>query len=244
MAASFQVDVDGRFRRACMKLAERHRMTSAQIVTQNALDIAERCFDRTPKADPNRIWSELRTAKAAKNVGGMTVVPYSGPGVAGRTTKAGKFIRYSKPRQLQAIHLIVNAIRGRHGKPGLYGKDMMRYAGKVTRSRRGGAGSLKIAFLPAIRQLMPKAKFKFSWSAKAQGIKRWPHSQAWGTGSPAIPAMSPAAEFTVRRMTKTNQQKVDALLSGIVAMAVEWKRSNVIARAERIQAPEIAEFNR
>lgn len=264
---AFQVDFDGSFRRALRKLAARHKMTSAQIVNQTLLDIAEKSFELTPfpkgvtanpPAPADAIRQDIRAVVSdrqfagQKTAGGTNrLAQTKAEGVAGRVTKAGKFIKHRTARQLIALNLIVNKLRGRSGKKGLQGKDMMRYTASVSRGRTGGAGSLKVAFLPAMRMLMPFAKFKFSWSAKAKGIKRWPGSRGWGGARQATPSVNPAAEFRVQRFPKRtypmrqNQDSViNAILSTAIAKAIAWKRAKVIQKAQQMMAPDIAEFNR
>lgn len=257
MSASIRVDVDGKFKRALIKLGQRHKMTQAQIVNQNLLDIAEKSFEfapypkgvtALPPAPQQAIRNEIRQVVADRKLGATAQTKEQG--IAGRIIKGGKnkgkFQRYRANRQLMAIHLISNYWRGKSGKKGLYGEDMMRYAGSVSKSRTGGAGSLKIAFLPAIRQLMPFAKFKFSWSAKAKGIKRWPGSAGWGSAKPGRPGTKPEAIFTANRTPNKGGRDgyVRGLLVAAVSKAIAWKRAKVIAKAEEMLKPAIAEFNR
>ena len=262
----FDVDFDGSFKRALLKLAAQSKMTSAQIVNQTLLDIAEKSFDLTPLAkgaataqdSREAVRADIRSVIADRQYAGQTtsagtpmLAQTKAEGIAGKTTKAGKFIRHKMARQLIALNLIVNKLRKNSGKKGLYGKDMMRYTASVSRGRTGGSGSVRIAFLPAMRLLMPFAKFKFSWSAKAKGIKRWPGSQGWGKASPAKAGTSPEAEFSVSRfprrtfpMRQNQDPKITAMLKAAISGAIAWKREKVIKKAEQIMQPAIDEFNR
>lgn len=234
MRVKFQIDADGRFRRACDKLAEKYKMTSAQIVNQNALDIAEMCFKNAPISDGTMIRGELR----AEGRGDAEVVPMTSKQWNRRGKKARK--------ELQSIHLIVNKIRGQ-GR-GLYGEDMFRYSGAVVGSRTKAAGSLKIAFLPAIRALMATAKFKFGWARLAKGIARWPNSTGWGGAKPAVKSMNPVSLFTVnyrrKRHRAQSSARVDPILKKVIDRSLAQKRASVIERAEKISKPAFDEFNR
>lgn len=251
--SGIEVDFDGSFKKALKKLSEKHKMTSAQIVNQTLLDIAEKSFELTPypkgvtalpPAPQKAIRDELRALVADVKLGRTAQTKEEG--LAGRVGKKGQFIRKGKLKQLQAINLIANYWRGRKGKKGLYGDAMRRYVGKIVQSRTGGAGSLKIAFLPAMRGLMRFAKFKFSWSAKAKGIKRWPGSAGWGSANPAKPSISPEAIFTINRTPKRTDQdgKVLSIYRHAIDSAISWKRSKVIRQAEEMMRPAVDEFNR
>jgi hypothetical protein len=248
----FQVDFDGSFKRALKKLGERHKMTAQKIVNQALLDIAEKSFEFTQFPKVN-IRDELRQVVADRKFAGLKtaagtnrIAQTKAEGLAGRTTKKGKFIRHKAARQLMAINLIVNAIRGKSGKKGLSGDAMTRYAAKASRSRTGGRGSLKIAFLPAMRALMPFAKFKFSWATKAKGIKRWPGSSGWGSAKPASKGTSPEAMFRFSRNPKKSNQdgKVLGIYNRAIAKAIAWKRAKTIEKAEKMMAGDLSEFNR
>jgi hypothetical protein len=227
------VDFDGSFKRALKKLGERHKMTAQKIVNQALLDIAERSFDVTPMADKEKVRGILY-ARRGKEIGRVRA--------SGKNK--GQFKARTEKRQFLAVHLIVNKIRG--AGRGLYGNAMRRYSGKVLSSRIGAAGSIKIAFLPVMRSLMPFAKFKFSWSLKAKGIKRWPGSIGWGSATPAKKSTSPTAEFKIHRPSKRSNQdaKILSILKGAVAVAIAWKRKKVIEKAEEMMAQDLRDFNR
>ena len=257
----FQVDFDGSFKRALLRLAEKHQVTSAKIVNQTLLDIAERCFETTPLVTGAKD-SILDSRKLIRKGLNKKVIPQEKITLSDRLETAKAFLTNKKFRKLflknrnkprkykgkkpSLVNLIINARLGRQGKKGVSGQAMKTASAKLIGYRTGAVGSLRIVFLPVIRKLMRYAKFKFSWSKKAKGIKRIPGYESWGAIVQAVKSKSPVATFIVNRTSKSSKMNRAAkgILSSVIAKAIKWKRGKVLETAEKLFREDLAAFNR
>lgn len=215
-----------RFELGLRRLREVSRRTSAQIVNQASLDVAGQCWETMPPgingaapAKRRRIKSFL-DAQLAQRV---------------RQTEKGRFIRAGKAaEQLRRKHLIANYWRGKAGKRGLYGQEMVAYSGAMSRKRQIGVGALMAPFLPIIRGLNRVAKFKYPFAKTREAhVAIWPGSAGSGV-SPARNKPSPTAILSIRTGVRTSQEgRVGRLMSHVIQAALNWKAGKLMRQAER-----------
>lgn len=231
-----------KFQLGLRKLREVSRLTSAQIVNQAALDVAVQAFKDTPMANRQKVFQELNQQRS------------TGVKVATIGKRKGKWLyRLAKSRELRARHLISNWWRGKQGKPGLYGSNTKRsrrtgkvgymaaYSGKLQRSRVGGTGFLRSVFMPIIRALNPKAKYKVSFRGLFLGIKRWPNSAGDGVATFATRDRLQAVLSTKVKVHDGQDGKVAAMQRQAMQSALDWKAGKMLRQAEREFQ---AEFNK
>ncbi len=159
--------------------------------------------------------------------------------------RKGIFIRRkARNKELRIKHVIANYWRGKAGKPGLYGKAMLHYSGKMTSKRQRGVGALMAPFLPVIRALNRVAKYKYPFS-KTSGAKVaiWPGSAGSGA-TPAPKGANPVARLLMRFATRKGQEsRVARIVNPVVQAALDWKAGKLLREAERELAGEFKKAN-
>lgn len=225
MSAKLTIDTK-RFQLGIQKLGEIKRRSTAQIVNQAALDVAGRCWETSQPGAAGEAPAKRSKIKAFMDAQLSQKV---------RATKSGKFVKAGKKSsQLQRKHLIANYWRGKAGKPGLYGQAMKAYSGKMSGKRQRGVGALMAPFLPIIRALNPRVKFKYPF-AKTRGAKVaiWPGSAGSGA-TPAVKGDNPFALLSVRSGAREGQEgKVGKMLTTVIQAALDWKGDKMLRQAER-----------
>jgi len=142
---------------------------------------------------------------------------------------------------LQARHLIINAIRGRLGKKGLYGRAMYDAAAKFVRTRLARVGFMKAALVHVMRRFSIYEKFT---QHNAAVIDLQHKAQVFGAGKVSIlpgsriqklfkiarPGAFPAAEFNLGIPVHSSQRAAVAsryqfaLQKAINSEIIEMKR--------------------
>lgn len=134
-------------------LAEYMKLTKkdhAEIMNTKGFFISRAASRNTVRADPAKMEKELGVAGYKVKL--RQVGPDKGMPHFSKKTGKLKWIRqYGAGAPLAA--LIVNARKGRAGKPGLFGTKMKRAVEKVIGKRRRSMGTLKAGWLGAIRGL-------------------------------------------------------------------------------------------
>ena len=224
------------WRRSVPVLAQKYKVTLAQILNQFALDTVGNAFDRIPPGDydTKRLFIKLLLTDQLST----RVRRYAHGKRRGEYHKTG-----ARNKQLQRVHLLANYYRAKYGRPGLYGKNMLRYAGAMKQRRQVGVGSVKSVFLPMIRALNPLVKFKFPF-AKTSKISRWPGSRGYGIAKPAQESWSPKAILQLRYTARFHQEaKLQRMYDQAVDAALAWKKSKMIRDAQRFLDPVNQQFN-
>lgn len=156
----------------------------AAELNQVALDITRDMWNALPPQNvavkrsevSNYLWAEMPEAMQRHRI--IKSGPRKGVSViVGRKKTRGK-----AGRRLYRIHLIVQARRRKEGKKGLYGEEMVRYAGAFAARAVRSVGYFKVVLLPIIRTLNPMVKFKmpFRETAGAGKISIWPGGRGYG----------------------------------------------------------------
>lgn len=120
---------------------------------------------RDPQAKRNEIRRVLTdTAKIVRN------------NLRGRVLKSGKWKAWGRSGQVQARHVILQSLRGKAGKPGLYGDEMRTETGRFTRGRISSVGAMKAMVVRMIRAVMPRFTQFGGTTKKAGGRQIQPNA--------------------------------------------------------------------
>lgn len=175
------------FHRAMDKYRRTTTRDLAEIINQRAFNVAARSFHLTKPVTAPGHAGDVTEQK-------FKVERYLRYQLSTRVKRAtsgkrkGKFIRFVRlNREFQRRHAIINALLGRRGRKGLYGRAMRAYAGKMMGSAIRGVGVLKSVWLPVIRDLWGFVKFRGFAKTTGIGVQRWPGGAGDGKVSIGAP---------------------------------------------------------
>lgn len=234
IAPTFKADLRGLDAEINRKVARTGR-DLATVVNQAAFNVAARSFHATPP----KTWDYGQQMQPAR----MQVRDYLREQLATyikRFTsgkRKGKTFKFkARNKELRRVHLILNARRGREGKPGLYGKAMLRASGAFVQRAQVSVGYLKSVWLPVMRGLWPLVKFRGLWRG-AHRVARWANSAGSGVAQPAKPGSSVTAVLSVTAKVKgTQDAKVAAVMTRAVNEAVTAETAEMARHAAKVMS--------
>lgn len=151
----------GGFHAALTQTIARSKRDIAEVLNMRAAAVLMRTFlllePRDPQAKRNEVRAELNT-----EIGERTRVIQSG-------RNAGMRKRLGRSRQFQAKHRILQWLRAKSGKPGLYGAEMRKEAGRFSRGRVASVGTVKALIVKMLRGVMPGFTQFGAVTAKSKG---------------------------------------------------------------------------
>lgn len=186
-----------------------------------------------------------------------------------RTTKSGKVKRLGRLRQFQVRHKIINALRGKRGRPGLYGQEMRDQSGAFLRGRTSSVGAMKALVVRMLRRVMPaftqfgsvtkksggrqvtgnamliRLAGQYNHAASNVGVSSNVSKRQSATGKTAVPGWKPFAEVSGEYGVKAGQDpKVNARYQAAVQRAFADETREMIdhLRAKVLDNAEAAGF--
>lgn len=213
MTPSFKVDESSlrRFHEAVKAYASTSNRSLKDIINQKLLDVAVTAFQVTrPQTAGTAASLQFQRTKVHEYLWRQMATYVK---LAKRGHAAGRFIRrkgsIKSKKQLYLVNLLVNKIRGRQGRKGLYKTDMAQASGAFARRSQVSVGYLKSVWLPVIRGLLPFANYrKYSWSALATGLSRWKGSKGYETIASPANAKSLYAVVDIRTKVRGPRQQL------------------------------------
>jgi hypothetical protein len=191
-------------------------------VRQRSLNVAGRTFDSIPPASGNSVDEKRTEIKRYLTERLATSVK-----VAKRGKRKGRFMQKGgRLRQLQRVHLIVNARRGKAGKKGRYGRGMMETARFFKNAAENSVGFLKSTLLPIITTLNPLCRFKFPF-LKTKNISRWPNSAGYGKASINTSAQHPGVLMEFGAKVKKNDGKIQSIMDRATNAAISAEANEI-----------------
>lgn len=211
---SFGFDVSD-FQDTLRKYLAVTQKTLPEALNQKMFFILRGASRLTPKTSREIIERELKVTGYAQKV-------YVRGKKKGQINERGKLGRVQTSSPL--IYKIINARRGRAGKPGLFGSEMRSAAAKLLAKRFRSVGTLKAGWLGAIRKLAPLVgdSSRDAESGASSIIKG---------RSKAIPAKSEWSphveiEYLTNSFSKEHRPYIDARIQQALAIAFnDEKRS-------------------
>lgn len=205
----------------------------ATVVNQTAFNVAARAFHATPPRTSDNGQQMQGVRLAVQNYLRQQLSTRIKLGTSGK--RKGKRFRFkARNKELQRVHLILNARRGKAGKPGLYGKAMLRASGGFVKKARAGVGFLKSVWLPVLRGLWGVVKFR-GFAKGTSTVARWANSAGSGTATAAKPGATVAAILSVSAKVKGAQDaRAGAVMTRAVNEAVVAETREMVRHAARV----------
>lgn len=171
---TFKVDTS-EFTRTLREYRKYSKRTLPVIVNTKAMFIARHAILETPKADKAKIERELGEFVSVNG-----------------SKKKQLLLAIGKKHDAPLAALIINARRGREGRPGLYGAKMAAAVRVFVAARIRSISFLKSGWLPAIKTLLPFSDRR-GGPRQEKGVKQI--GQPKGYGKPAREGWNVVAEI-------------------------------------------------
>lgn len=234
---------DSLFRSGIDRFARTKKTDVTTAVNQALLDIAVDSFKQIGPQSDTEAQRRRAAIKRLMDTPISTLIKRAHSG-----KRKGMYMpRVAKRRQLQRKHLIAQYWVAKKSGTGLYGKQMLRYSGKMSQNRQKGVGSVKAVLMPVIRTLNAGAKYRVSFNRLFLGISQWPGSTSYGGRGDAQPARvssSPRALFRLFYYARKGQgEKIQHAYDWAVGNAFYSKRQHFMQQLQKDQDREAAKFN-
>lgn len=208
------------------------RRDLAEIVNQRTLNVAGRAFDHiAPHGDGNDVQAKRQQIKLYLREPLSTRIKLAHSG-----KRKGQIIRKgARNKQLQRVHLIINAWRRFAGKKGLYGAEMMKASGAFKARAQISAGFLKSVWLPILKRLNPIVRYKFPF-AKTSRISIWPGSAGYGRISIAkndVPAPEAIFQIAIALAGRAGKPSQESKVQAMEATALQAALNEEAAELNR-----------
>jgi hypothetical protein len=154
--------------------------------------------------------------------------------------RKGHFIKKgARNKQLQRVHLIVQMRRRKAGLRGLYGKEMMRGAGKFKQRSSVSVGYSKSMYMPIADALNDLVRFKIPSRRLFSKIARWDGSA--GRGQVTLPTPSDRPQLILQIASAQHNTQSDSKLLTIETKALQLAVDLEGREASRWAAERLAE---
>ncbi len=178
-----------------------------EVLNERGAKVTERAFDAVPPFSNSDLESKKKALSDYLRTPISTAIKFAKSG-----KRRGHYIpKKARRKNLMRGHLILQAMRAKAGKKGLYGQAMAQAFGRFTGRKLRSVGYLKSVFIPIIRTFNRVSKWKIpTW--KTERISRWPGSSGYGRADPAKPGWNPIVKFEIQgRVRDEELGKVEAI---------------------------------
>jgi len=201
------------------------RKTTPVILNQRFSNVMRRAFNFTP---PKNVDVERKRVRAYLRQPLATRIKLAKSGKS-----KGFFIKKaSKNKQLQRVHLILNALRGKHGKKGFYGKQMLRASGAFVKVATLSVGFAKTFFMPIIKTMEGVVKFR-GIRIRRGNLKIWNDPKSFSSAAPAKETPNPIVRFVVGSIVRKSDAKLHQTINRSIKVGIQAELNDLIAHLDR-----------
>jgi hypothetical protein len=199
-----------------------------------------------------------RNIQAAK----QHIREYLNAPVGGTLARVSRGEKVAKKRQLNRVHLIIQARRKAKGLKLLYGYDMKKESGKFRRRAIGSVGYLKSGIVRALRQLNghfsqfgkkatkrkpelpPNAALSAIASQYGSSGNVGIHKGSKGSGFPAKPGWNPTAHINLSMGIRDNQfARVSSRANNAMAKSIADEHAEIVGHLKEKMEEIMAKHN-